>query len=327
MRMSRKTKQARGTGVRVPTCLALVAAAALAAAGAARAQVAAGQPSGQPCPGSVVGTLGIIDMDCRGCALRLRVPEHGSPLWTPEWSFSAEPQVARIAPNSPAVGVLQVRDRIVAVDGFLITTEEGGRRFARLRPDSVVTIRYRRDGRTHEVELRAIARCGPAVEGSPVPLVPAQPADALSGVAVTWGGPGFLIQTWTGPDGRRTVMTMPSGWQVGTRSDGRAAIEIPEARYGMNFACGPCSSRDAGGRRVWRFSNPIEVISVQEGGPAEQAGLQAGDRITHVDGARIESQAGGEAFSSVRRGRPVRLTVTGRDGRERTVTLVPGGLN
>jgi len=303
----------------------LFAVAAVASGGEARAQIAAGQPGGQPCAGSVVGTLGIIDMDCRGCALRLRVPEQGS-LLRPEWSFSDEPRVARIAPNSPAVGVLRVRDRIVAVDGFLITTDEGGRRFAQLRPDSVVTIRYRRGGRTHEVDLRAIARCGPAVEGSPAPLVPASPADSMSGVAVTWGGPGFLIQTWTGPDGRRTVMTAPSGWQVGTRrSDGRTAIEIPEARYGMNFSCGPCSSRDAGGRRVWRFSNPIEVISVQEGGPAEQAGLRAGDRITHVDGERIESQAGGQAFSSIRPGRPVRLTVAGSDGRERAVTLVPSG--
>jgi len=304
----------------------LAAGAVLAIPGAARAQAVAQQPGGQPCAGSVVGTLGIIDMDCRGCALRLRVPEHGSPLWTPEWSFSAEPRVARIAPNSPAVGVLRPRDQIVAVDGFLITTDEGGRRFARLRPDSVVTIRYRRDGRTREAQLRAIARCGPAVEGSPVRLVPASPADSLSGVAVTWGGPGFLIQTWTAPDGRRTVMTLPSGWQVGTRrSDGRRTIEIPEARYGMNFACGPCSSRDAGGRRVWRFSSPIEVISVQEGGPAEQAGLRAWDRITHVDGQRIESRAGGEAFSSVRPGVPVRLTVIGRDGAGREVTLVPGG--
>ena len=306
--------------------VALFATAALATAGPARAQVDGVRPGGQTCPGSVVGTVGIIDMDCRGCALRLRAPEHGSPLWSPEWSFGAEPRVARIAPNSPAAGVLRPRDQIVAVDGFLITTDEGGRRFARLRPDSVVTIRYRRDGRTREAQLRAIARCGPAVEGSPVRLVPASPADSLSGVAVTWGGPGFLIQTWTGPDGRRTVMTLPSGWQVGTRrSDGRTAIEIPEARYGMNFACGPCSSRDAGGRRVWRFSSPIEVISVQDGGPAEQAGLLAWDRITHVNGARIESQAGGQAFSSVRPGVPVRLTVVGRDGRERTVTLVPAG--
>ena len=76
---------------------------------------------------------------------------------------------------------------------------------------------------------------------------------------------------------------------------------------------------------MWRFSSPIEVISVQEGGPAEQAGLLAGDRITHVDGKRIDSRLGGDAFSSIRPGRPVRLTVVGRDGAERVVTLVPGG--
>jgi len=315
----------RGTnrGMRLAGAVLSVAA-MLAHTAEVRAQDVGRQAGGRPCAGSVSGTVGIIGLDCRGCALRLRMPEQGATLWTPEWSFSDEPLITRIAPNSPAVGVLRARDRIVAVDGFLITTDEGGRRFARLRPDSVVTIRYRRGGRVSETAIRTVARCGPAVEGTPVRLEPASPADSMSGFSVTWGGPGFLVQTWTAPDGRRTVMTVPSGWQLGTRrSDGRTAIEIPEARYGMNFSCGPCSSRDRDGRRVWRFSNPIEVIGVAEGGPAERAGLLAGDRITHVDGERIDTRRGGEAFSGVRPGRPVRLTVIGRDGSERTVTLVP----
>jgi membrane-associated protease RseP (regulator of RpoE activity) len=302
--------------------LALVTGVALTSAGAAWGQVA-GQPAAtQACPGTVVGTLGIVDMDCRGCALRLTRPR-GSSLWIPSWSFSAEPQITAIAPDSPAAGVLEVGDRIVAVDGLLITTAEGGRRFANLAPDSTATIRYRRDGRTYDAVLRASSRCGPALEGAGHLEFPTIVGDSVSGRAVTWNGPGILIQTWTTAHGRRTVMTFP-GWQVGLRrSGGTTTVEIPEARYGMNFSCGSCSSTLRDGRRVWRFSNPIEVLGVAEGGPAERAGMLVGDRITHVDGIPIDTERGGEAFSNVRPGRATRLTVIGRDGRERTVTIVP----
>lgn len=307
--------------------LVLFVAATVATSDEGWTQVAAREPSGQPCAGFVVGTVGILDMDCRrGCALMLRGPEQGSTLWRPVWSFTVEPQITLIAPNSPAQGVLQEGDRIVAVDGFLITTPEGGRRFAKLVPDSTVTIRYRRDGRTREATLRAVARCGPAVEGGPGFVMPTMTRDSISGSVISWDGPGILIQTWTEDNGRRTVMAFPRGGRLNLRqSGGRAVIEIPESRYGMNFSCGPCSSADRDGRRAWRFSNPIEVIGIAEGGPAERAGVRVGDRITHVDGERIDTRRGGEAFSSVRPGRPVQLTVTGRDGAERTVTLVPSG--
>lgn len=308
--------------------VALIAGAALAAAGVARAQVAGAQPAGDSCAGSVVGTLGILDMDCgrSGCAVTFRGPEPGSDAWKPEWSFTVEPRITRITPDSPADGVLQVGDRIVAVDGFLITTEEGGRRFANLAANSTVTIRYRRGGRTRDAALRAVARCGPGLEGGPSispPSMPTTVQDSMHGRVVVWNGPGILFQTWTTADGRQTVMTLP-GLELGVHASGGSAdIEIPESRYGMNFACGPCSSTMTNRRRVWRFSNPIEVVGVEEGGPAEAAGLRVGDRITHLNGARIDSQRGGEVFSSVQPGVPVELTVVAPDGAERTTTLVP----
>jgi len=59
------------------------------------------------------------------------------------------------------------------------------------------------------------------------------------------------------------------------------------------------------------------------GGPADRAGLRVGDKITAVDGMRIKSKEGGKAFSSLRPGQATRFTVIGRDGCERTMTVVP----
>ncbi len=105
---------------------------------------------------------------------------------------------------------------------------------------------------------------------------------------------------------------------------GRREVFVAEGRLGLGWSCQPsCSATDKDGRRVWRFKGPLRVTGIEAGGPADLAGVRIGDQLTAVNGHRIESAKGGEAFSDVRPGQPMQLTLRGPDGRERTVSVVP----
>ena len=64
------------------------------------------------------------------------------------------------------------------------------------------------------------------------------------------------------------------------------------------------------------------VQEVTEEGPAQQAGVKAGDIITHVDGASVAGDARYEATDMIagEEGTQVELTLLGEDGTTRTVT-------
>ena len=64
------------------------------------------------------------------------------------------------------------------------------------------------------------------------------------------------------------------------------------------------------------------VQEVTEEGPAQQAGVKAGDIITHVDGASVAGDARYEATDRIagEEGTQVELTLLGEDGATRTVT-------
>lgn len=64
------------------------------------------------------------------------------------------------------------------------------------------------------------------------------------------------------------------------------------------------------------------VQEVTEEGPAQQAGVKAGDVITHVDGASVAGDARYEATDMIagEEGTQVELTLLGEDGATRTVT-------
>jgi regulator of sigma E protease len=80
------------------------------------------------------------------------------------------------------------------------------------------------------------------------------------------------------------------------------------------------------GLRLYRPPLPPVLGQVVAGGPAEKAGLAAGDRIVRADGAPIPTW---EAFVNViraRPGTPLSLTVE-RAGATRTVEIVPEAVN
>lgn len=64
------------------------------------------------------------------------------------------------------------------------------------------------------------------------------------------------------------------------------------------------------------------VLEVVEGGPAQKAGVVAGDVITHVDGTSVAGEARYQASNLIagEEGSQVQLTLLGEDGTSRTVT-------
>jgi regulator of sigma E protease len=68
---------------------------------------------------------------------------------------------------------------------------------------------------------------------------------------------------------------------------------------------------------------PAEVGRVTEGGPAAQAGLRTGDRIVAVDGKPVQYWEDLARVVQTAGGRPLEVTVQGRDAAPRQVPLTP----
>lgn len=247
--------------------------------------------------------LGISSLTCSRCELHSISPTES------DWSFATEPEISRVDPKSPAAGVLRPGDLLVGIDGHLITSREGGRRFGRVQPGDRVTIRFRRDGEVHSAVLTAAARC--LSEDLPeAPGIP--PLPEVDNV----------LDRLVGPPGNTPAAPLP---EVPAAAETPPAPRLPSpgAYLGLSFRCGDCSARVREDRVVWSFSAPLEVLRVEPGGPADRAGLRAGDLIRGVDGAPIESRRGGEAFGRMSPGERVRLTISRSDGSAASLFVTP----
>jgi len=83
------------------------------------------------------------------------------------WDFSSPPTVESVEPGSPAdrAGIRE-GDRITHIDGFAITSAEGGKRFGGVKPGQAVGFLLLRDARAHSVSVTAGDR---TVEAVPTP--------------------------------------------------------------------------------------------------------------------------------------------------------------
>jgi S1-C subfamily serine protease len=223
------------------------------------------------CPG---GNLPKADLGITSFSCHCSVETSGS---ASEWSFLTEPEIQGVSADGPSAGELQPGDRVISIDGALITTPEGGRRWSAVRPGDQVSLRVRRGGVPRTVTIVAGASC----EGD----VAARSGD---------GEP-------SPPELRRLL---PEGW------------------LGIGVSC-DCSVDTSGDLPRWTFDGSPTIAGVMPGSPAHLAGLRAGDVLLRLDGVRLDTPAGGEAFSLIRPGQRIRFDVR-RDDAELSVEVVAG---
>lgn len=233
------------------------------------------------------GDLGISHLLCVGgsCSVNLRTDRGFA------HDFSTEPRIQGLEKDGPAWGRLRNGDILVAVDGVLITTLEGGRRLANLTPGRPVELRVRRG--LQEVDITVVPRAGCN-----------EPK-----LVVLDGGPG------TAPAIQRAPRTPPSPSPL--------PVAAAPVDFGMEIDCGGCGWRRApDGLRVFYTLDPPRVLSVVPGGPAHQAGIRPDDVLLKVNGIPLTSRDGGEHLGELRPGQTVTLEV-GRGGSLRSVKIVP----
>jgi hypothetical protein len=105
---------------------------------------------------SVVGDLGINQLLCIGgdCTIYGRI---GDGL---THQFTTEPRLYDVDLRGPSAGLVKEGDVLVAVDGLLVTTPEGGYRLANLKARTLVQLWLRRDGRDVRVSMTTREGCG-----------------------------------------------------------------------------------------------------------------------------------------------------------------------
>ncbi len=280
----------------------LAVASLLIATGSAHGQ----QAVASSCPDGAAprAEIGIASFECSNCAV-FTARDDGRR----SWSFSSEPTVRTVKPGSPADGKIEDGDRLVAIDGHLVTTSEGGDRLANLIPGESVSIVVRRGSREMTVAVVPRSEC-PRSGGAAAPVIAAIPGqqrtpyvprpDRMPAPAVA-ATPATGVSVRAVP--RPTLALLPSGW------------------FGFGIQCTECrwSVDDEDGTSEWEFSTPPEISSIQAGSPAAAAGLQRGDVLLEIDGESLVTVEGGRRFGSVKPGQNVRWTYR-RDGETRTTT-------
>jgi S1-C subfamily serine protease len=255
-------------------CIALTAAVLCGAslAGAAEtAQLRGGSrcPEGHP----ETGDIGIEYLLCVGgsCSVNLRSDRGYA------HDFSTEPLIREIRPGSPSAGKLHTGDILIAIDGVLITTRDGGRRLANLRPGVPVTLRIRRDGKEMDVTVIPETGCN-----MPRLAVLARPAT---------GAAAAVLAEPARPQMPRFSMNV-----------------LPAVDFGMELECDACGWYGSARGPAW-FSNTAPVVhAVEAGGPADNAGFRPGDVLLKVDGQMITG-AGGRHLGELIPGKPVTFQV------------------
>lgn len=277
-----------------------------------------------PCPGGLprVGHLGFEQIDCN-CTVRMDMKTGLS-----RWTFRAEPVVRRVESDGPAAGALREGDVIAAIDGVLITTADGGRRFGQVRPGQTVQLTVRRNGRDQQVRVVAGAVCADQALGNMTPMMfpgfatwTGTPAPAATPPAPATPGTPRVPETPATPAPEAPMPPMP---MIARAAPVPLVPEtLPRGWTGVALSCQQCGGELAGDATVpsWSFSSPPEIYFVDPMSPAARAGLRRGDVLTHIDGVALTTEDGGRRFGAIRPGQSVRWTYR-RGGTSQSVTVV-----
>lgn len=273
---------------RIPLFLAVATACAF---------VAAASPQALRCPEGhpTTGDIGISHLLCvaGSCSVNLRTDRGYS------HDFSTEPRIRGVEKDGPAWGRLQDGDTLVAVDGVLITTREGGRRLANLTPGRPVALRIRRDDK--EMDVTMVPKLGCNMPNLAVLGGGSTPAHAIQKTPLAPGPP-------SNPERPRPRPTQRV---------------VPPVDFGMEIDCLDCGwRREADGTLIFSTSWEPRVMRVEPGGPADQAGLRPRDVLLKIDGEPFTSPAAAERLGSLEPNQAVILEI-GRAGSLRRVQIIP----
>ena len=299
----------------------------------ALARPAASQES--ECPGGrrPAGDLGIHELRCSsGRCLRGFAFEDGRLIQT----FTTEPRVHDIGP--PADSALEEGDVLVSVDGNLSTTTDAARRLARVEPDDRVRLRIRRDGVEREVTITAAATCDP-VHRRVFALDPEavrrwgdamerlgedlefrfEGLEALEKIDLDELGRDLELHVL--PDLENLEFDFE--FDLDSLNTGLLARAEPPYELGLELTCGFFCGwrRGEGDSVIWRGQHPPKVARVAAGGPADRAGIRAGDVLLLLDGHSFVGEKGGRALGRLGPGRPLTLQYL-RGGETLTTTTI-----
>jgi hypothetical protein len=294
----------------------------LAPLGASRAAAGGGK---EPCDGGVqrVGDLGIAALDCDCTYSGRSVTSDGRVARVRRWAFRSEPQVGGIRAGGPAAGRLREGDVITAIDGVLITTREGARRFINVAPGSPAVLTVRRDGREIPVRIVADAVCPddalapaglfvmtPAPPGTPAP--PAAPETEAAPEVPQTPEPPEAPEASQAPEAPRRVQSAARLPKPAIPTE----EALPRGWSGFGLTCRNCGGRpgEEGAAPVWEFGTLPTIYFIDPGSPAARAGMQIGDVLTELDGVSLLTEEGGRRFGALQPGQSVRWTIR-RGGR------------
>jgi hypothetical protein len=291
----------------------------------------------EPCAGNLapIGDLGIVSLDC-DCIYSGRAHStDGHMTLARRWTFRSEPEVSELRPDGPAAGRLREGDVITAIDGVLITTRDGARRFAEVAPGAVVTLTVRRDGREMPVRIVADTVCPESVhwpESGVLVMTPSVPRPPVAPeVPRTPQTPGTPAAA-EAPEAPQAPEAAISPEEA--RSERRMAAlpkpaiptedALPRGWSGFGLTCSNCGGQPGGDGAppVWEFGTLPTIYFLDPGSPAARAGFQIGDVLTHLDGISLVTEEGGRRFGALKPGQNVRWTIL-RGGRPRVINVIP----
>jgi hypothetical protein len=307
--------------------------AALMASTVGPALIGAGTPAfaKDPCPEGTprVADLGIRSLSCNCIRREIDGPS--------AWRFFDEPRIGVVASDGPGAGRLMPGDVVTAIDGSLITTRDGARRFGLLEPGRPVVLTVRREGTEREVRIVPGQACPGVLSvvvtpgtriGFLSPVTPGRPATAPRAATAprpaSTPRPAEPAEPAVAPEHPLEEVETPEAVEApepprppravrAPRAPRAPAEFAPRARaqgwLGIGLSCNECGiSADAPeGERVWEFRDQPEISYVDPDSPAARSGLRRGDVLTHIDGIALVSEEGGRAFGAVRPGQSVRL--------------------
>lgn len=257
------------------------------------------------------------------------------------FTFKKYPTIETVDPGSPAQKAgLAAGDVIVTLGSFDMVS--GALNVASLlKPGVQLPVRYRRNGVLHRITVLIERRPQGFVSACPwieVTVAPAPPMLAMQPrmrIVRTPNGFGYVFGDSSSTAGRAPMIVATPIEPGAPRLRETTTPVLPPTPYAPFRLQGalPSSNAIVGGavlvpmsdqlRQGLGLDDGILVFDVLRGSPALEAGLRAGDIITHVNGQRLKSIASLVVALDDAGDREVELHVTRRNAKARIVRLRP----